>query len=262
MLEEPYHWVEAVRNRREYVEEQLRPVSPAVGLAYSDGVLLLTATSGPRKLFEVYDRVAFAGVGHPADLEKLRKAAIDIAHLDGYTLSPADVTLHRLVSAGLGPLVRAAFDGVLHSPFTARVLMAELDPPVGGPADGARFFIVEPDGAFAPAGRLAAVAGSVEAAATACQGMATAAGDLPLDQALVTVLTGWAMGSLAGSGAESDPGRVPEALPGLLEGQRLEAAVLDRTLPTRTKFRRLSPEEVQAAVASLSRPGTGIGGVR
>jgi proteasome alpha subunit len=259
MLEEPYHWIEAIRNRREYVEEQLRAVSPVVGLAYGDGVLLLTGTSGPRKLFEVYDRVAFAGVGHPADLEKLRKATIDIAHLDGYTLSPADVTLHRLVSAGLGPLVRAAFDGVLHSPFTARVLMAELDPPAGGPADGARFFTVEPDGAFAPAGRTAAVAGSPAAAAAACQGMVAATADLPLDQALAAALAGWAMGSLAGSGAEADPRRVPAALPGLLEGQRLEAAVLDRSLPTRTKFRRLPSEEVLAAVASLS---SGIEGAR
>ncbi|MFA6109526.1 MAG: hypothetical protein WDA75_12235 [Candidatus Latescibacterota bacterium] len=258
MLEEPYHWVEAVRNRREYVEEQLRPVSPAVGLAYGDGILLLTGSTGPRKLFEVYDRIAFAGVGHSADLEKLRKAAIDLAHLDGYTLSPADVTVHRLVSAGLGPLVRAAFDGVLHSPFTARVLLAELDPPVDGPTDGALFFTVEPDGAFTPAGRMAAVAGSVAAAAAAGSELETAAGDLPLDRALVVALRGWAAGILAGRGLEADADRLSEALPGLLENQRLQAAVLDRTVPTRSKFRHLSPEVVGAAVAVLS----GTGGAR
>ena len=64
MLEEPYRWVEAINNRREYVEDQLASGSPVVGTTYADGVLLLTATPGPRKLFEVYDEIAFAAVGH------------------------------------------------------------------------------------------------------------------------------------------------------------------------------------------------------
>ena len=109
MLEEPYRWVEAINNRREYVEDQLASGSPVVGTTYADGVLLLTATPGPRKLFEVYDELAFAAVGHPADIEKLRKAVIDIAHLEGFNLSANDVTLQRLVSFGIGPLMKAAF---------------------------------------------------------------------------------------------------------------------------------------------------------
>ena len=31
MLEEPYRWVEAINNRREYVEDQLASGSPVVG---------------------------------------------------------------------------------------------------------------------------------------------------------------------------------------------------------------------------------------
>ena len=134
MLEEPYRWVEAINNRREYLEDQLASGSPVVGTTYADGVLLLTATPGPRKLFEVYDEIAFAAVGHPADIEKLRKAVIDIAHLEGFNLSANDVTLQRLVSFGIGPLMKAAFDELFRSPFIARVMMAELDPDGGGDA--------------------------------------------------------------------------------------------------------------------------------
>ena len=47
MLEEPYRWVEAINNRREYVEDQLASGSPVVGTTYADGVLLLTATHRP-----------------------------------------------------------------------------------------------------------------------------------------------------------------------------------------------------------------------
>ena len=75
MLEEPYRWVEAINNRREYLEDQLASGSPVVGMTYAGGVLLLTTTPGPRKLFEVYNEMAFAAVGHPADIEKLRMMA-------------------------------------------------------------------------------------------------------------------------------------------------------------------------------------------
>ena len=113
MLDEPYRWVDAIRNRRDYLEDQLEGASPVVGVAYAAGVLLLTSTPGPRKLFEAYNQVASAGVGHPADIEKLRKAIIDIAHVEAFNLSASDVSLQRLVAFGLGPLMKAAFDEII-----------------------------------------------------------------------------------------------------------------------------------------------------
>ena len=41
MLDEPYRWADAVSNRREYIEDQLRGGSPVVGLGYKGGALLL-----------------------------------------------------------------------------------------------------------------------------------------------------------------------------------------------------------------------------
>ena len=248
MLEEPYRWVEAINNRREYVEDQLASGNPVVGTTYADGVLLLTATPGPRKLFEVYDEIAFAAVGHPADIEKLRKAVIDIAHVDGFNLSANDVTLQRLVSFGIGPLMKAAFDEIFRSPFIARVMMAELDPD-GGDA----FFTIDADGSFAQSGGAAAISGSAESAQAMAAQLQAANPDLPLDQALGAALEVWGLGRLT---LDARDGEVPSAeavrdfLKGGLQGLTIEAAVLDRDRVAKSKFRLLTAEQLAEPLAS------------
>ncbi|HEX4201032.1 MAG TPA: hypothetical protein VHY59_05905, partial [Chthoniobacterales bacterium] len=65
MIDEPYRWVEAISNRREYIENELAPGSPTIGISFSDGILLLTFGRDRRKIFEIYDRIALGGIGHP-----------------------------------------------------------------------------------------------------------------------------------------------------------------------------------------------------
>ena len=98
MIEEPYRWLEAVANRREYVREQLKGGSPALAASLPDGILLVSIGSGQSKVFELFDRHALAGLGHPADIEKIRQAAIDAAHVEAFSRAPEDVSLRRLVS--------------------------------------------------------------------------------------------------------------------------------------------------------------------
>lgn len=249
MLEEPYRWVEAVRNRREYLEDQLQGASPVVGLTYECGVLLLTATPGPRKLFEVYNQVAFAAIGHPADIEKLRRAVIDIAHLEAFNFSASDISLQRLVNFGLGPLIKAAFDEIFRSPYLARGLMAELDPPEG--QDG--FYMVDADGSFSSARHTAAVAGTPSGAATICERLESLdSAGLSLKEGLQRGLEAWGAGSLRGGGEEGyepEEHEIRDFLVESLQRLRVEAAVLDRNLPTKTKFRRLPPALLEDAFA-------------
>ena len=70
MLDEPYRWIEAINDRRDYIEDQLRPGSPVVGLSYDDGMLLLTVRRGQRKIFEVHNRTVLSAIGHPAYIEQ------------------------------------------------------------------------------------------------------------------------------------------------------------------------------------------------
>ena len=126
MNEEPYRWLEAVENRREYVREQLKGGSPAFGVKLPDGILLLAIGSGNSKVFELFDRHALAALGHPADIEKIRQAAIDAAHMEAFTRAPEDVSLRRLVGFGLSPQLKTNFEQIFSAPFLIEMLLAEL----------------------------------------------------------------------------------------------------------------------------------------
>ena len=126
MTEEPYRWLEAVGNRREYVREQLKGGSPVFAASLPDGILLLGVGSGQSKVFELFDRHALAGLGHPADIEKIRQAAIDAAHMEAFTRAPEDVSLRRLVSFGLSPQLKTNFEQIFSAPFLVELLLAEI----------------------------------------------------------------------------------------------------------------------------------------
>src|SRR5687767_4318958 len=126
MIEEPYRWLEAIGNRREYVTEQLKGGSPVFAASLPDGILLLGVGGGQSKVFELFDRHALAGLGHPADIEKIRQAAIDAAHMEAFTRAPEDVSLRRLVSFGLSPQLKINFEQIFSAPFLVEMLLVEL----------------------------------------------------------------------------------------------------------------------------------------
>lgn len=248
MLEEPYRWVEAIRNRRDYLDDQLRGASPVVATRYQHGVLMLTTTPGPRKVFEVYNEIAFAAIGHPADIEKLRKAVIDIAHLEGFNLSASDVNLQRLVSFGIGPLVKGAFDEIFRSPFLARVLLAELDPPSGDDM----FYTIDADGSFVRAGHAAAV-GSEESVEAIVDALSEHPPEAALDVTIEAALKAWGRGRMAmdrEEGEDLPDGKAVDAfLRGALVDLKVEAAVLDRSASTKSKFRLLVDDDLRTVLS-------------
>ena len=144
MTEEPYRWLEAITNRREYIEDQLAPGLPVVALSAGPGVLLLTGRTSTPKLFEIYNHLALGTVGHPADIEKVRQTAIDAAHLEGFARSPNDVTARRLVSYNLAPALKAAFEQIFAAPLLFRGILGELG---ATPADDV-LWLFDYDGSF------------------------------------------------------------------------------------------------------------------
>lgn len=126
MIDEPYRWLDAIANRREYVREQLKQGTPVLAVSFAGGILLLGVGHGQSKVFEIFDRHALAGLGHPADMEKVRQAAIDAAHLESFTRAPEDVSLRRLVGFGLGPQLKSNFEQVYSAPFLVEFIMTEV----------------------------------------------------------------------------------------------------------------------------------------
>ena len=249
MYDEPHRWLQAVENRILYVEKRLRGASPVVGLPYDDGAVLFTVCPhGQRKVYEVYDRLALGGLGHPADVERLRMMAINLAHTEGFTRSAADVTLQRLLNFAIAPQVKTAFDEVFRSPVIAKFLMVELD----HSTDDTRFFTLNFDGNFASRDTFGVAAGTHQAEEL----MARRLDDQPpasgsVEDVLTAAMMGWAVGHATDTnGTQYDEPPMPtddtlaDHLRTAVADMEFEAAVLDRSTPSKAKFRSLAPDEL------------------
>jgi len=126
MTEEPYRWLEAISNRREYIRDQLKGGTPVFGVSRPEGIFLFGIGQGMSKVFEIYDRHAFAALGHPVDIEKVRQSAIEAAHLEGFNRSTQDVTLRRLIGFALSPSLKNSFEQIFSPPLMVEAIFAEL----------------------------------------------------------------------------------------------------------------------------------------
>ena len=126
MTEEPYRWLEAINNRREYIRDQIQGGTPVFAISRPEGVLLLGVGHGQSKVFEIYDRHGFAALGHPVDIEKLRQTAIEAAHMEGFNRSSMDVTLRRLISFSLSTTLKNSFEQIFSPPFLVECIFAEI----------------------------------------------------------------------------------------------------------------------------------------
>src|SRR5437868_385260 len=121
-----FDYNEADRSRREHVEGHLAEGSPIVGVAFNDGLLVLSVRKTQRKVFEVYDRLIFSAIGQQADIEAIRVGAINFAHQEGFDLSPDDVTAQRVVGFQLSPPLKRVFGDQWNAPAVIRGLFGEL----------------------------------------------------------------------------------------------------------------------------------------
>lgn len=258
MYEEPYRWVEAVGNRRQYLDEQFKQGSPVVAAVYDQGIVLLTVSKGTPKLYEIYDRLALGGMGHPADLEKLRFSLLEMAHVEGFNRSPFDVTGSRMVKYGIAPVIKQAFEEVFKAPFIVKILLAEL----GQKAGKDTFLVVNYDGTFEEGTQCAVVAATrqVEQEMAAYLREQASIG-LSLDQAVGAALRAWALGDRAQRRAVQEAGGSEDGAADAKSGpidaaslhahlsetvaeKTIECAVLDRSQPGSSKYRTLTVEEL------------------
>ena len=255
MIEEPYRWVEAIANRREYIETQLAPGSPIAALSYRDGILFVTIGQARQKLFEIYDRIALGAIGHPGDIERLRMAAIELASTEGFARSATDVSLRRLAFYSLSPLLKTAFEQVYGAPYLARMIFAE----VGATQAKDLFLRVEYDGAITAEGGVkrsgfCAISGTARATELMEELLrrdhdpkATLLG------AMKVALDAWSAGSMPAaedlsSGLPSHPALL-DYRQEKLGGATLEACVLERSSTTSIRYRQLVGEELRALSA-------------
>ncbi|MHB8421572.1 MAG: hypothetical protein ACYC9S_10925 [Leptospirales bacterium] len=142
MFDEPYRWVEAIGQRRDYIEDQIKRSTPVIVASVEEGIVFYTFYRRIPKIYEIYDRIAMGAIGHPADIESVRMMLLNAAHLEGYQRSPKDVTLNRLVLFSLSPRLKSSFEEVMSSPMLFRSVLAE----VGSTIQKDRMMLVDYDG--------------------------------------------------------------------------------------------------------------------
>jgi len=257
MIEEPYRWVEAIANRREYVEAQLAPGSPIAALGYRDGILFLTVGQARQKIFEIYDRIAMGAIGHPGDIERLRMAAIELASTEGFTRSATDVSLRRLVHYSLSPAMKSAFEQVYGPPYLARMLFAE----VGERPEEDLFLRLDYDGEIATNGAtyaqtrqdFAALSGTRQSRELMEASLKIQhAADASLEAALNSALDAWSVGHM--TLRTTDAKELPESSTVTkyrqeqLANMGIEAALLERDASKAIRYRSLSDKELRPLI--------------
>lgn len=263
MIEDPFRWVEAIANRREYIEHQLAGGSPVIAISCAPGVLLFTLSRERQKIFEIYDRIAMGAIGHPGDIERLRMAAIEATSAEGFARSPYDVSLRRLVSYNLSPTLKNAFEQIYGPPFLVQLLFAE----VGRPGEPDLLVRLDYDGSFFTNGGTfhkevrpyTAVTGKPQATTWLEKFLEPHTRNFPkmsLEEAEAVALDAWVVGTLAQK-------RQLEELPSAetiaaereshLANATVEAALLDRETPSHVTYRPLHVEEVEKRGATVAK---------
>ena len=244
MFEEPFRWMEAISTRHSYVREKLQSGQPVIAVPYRHGALILSFSPQPGKIFEVYDRIAMGGMGHPADMERLRMTLLDMAHLEGFNRSSQDVNVARLLQFGIAPSLKQNFEEVMRAPYLIKLLLLELD------QDGQpNFFRLNYDGYWESLKNGGAVAGDEKVMEWIDKKIEeTPFATFPLEKALAKACKIWQEGKQQAADDEEKNDEATEApitLKEAFEKWSLEAAVLCARTERKSIYRTIDAGEIE-----------------
>jgi len=210
-----------IKDRAEFAKKGIQRGRPIAVVEYEDGILLIgeNPSRSLHKISEIYDRVAFAGVGRFNEFETLRVAGIRYADVKGYTYARGDVTGKGLANA-YSQAVGQIFTHEV-KPYEIEVLVAELGD------DENHLYHVRFDGTLRDQ-----------------HGFAMLGGDE--DRLLEPLTAGYRAGMSLEDAIALTTSAIRDTADESTPGADWEAAVLDRTLGRR-KFRRLDSTEIEAA---------------
>ena len=115
-----------MKDKAEYARKGIARGRSIVALEYQDGVLLVAENPSTllHKISEIYDRIAFAGVGKYNEFENLRVAGVRHADVKGYSYSRGDVSAKSLANAYSQALGNIFTQDI--KPFEVEVLVVEV----------------------------------------------------------------------------------------------------------------------------------------
>ncbi len=216
-----------MQDKAEYARKGIARGRSIVALEYDKGILLVAENpSSLSKIGEVYDRIAFAGVGKFSEFDQLRKIGVRFCDVRGYQYSREDVRAKGLANA-YSQAIGDVFTQQM-KPLEVEVIVAEVgDPRLVGHEENV-MYRVQYDGTISDHHGFCGIGGTVER----IEGYLKEhyGTGQPLGDSLK-------LGVAALVAASNGGARMP--------ADRLEVCTLDRERNGR-KFRRASAEEVQA----------------
>jgi proteasome alpha subunit len=222
---------QVMKDRAEYAQKGIARGRSLVACVYDDGILVVAENPSRslHKVSEIYDRIAFAGVGKYNEFDQLRVAGVRHADTKGFAFSREDVDARSLAN------LYAQFLGQVFThemkPLEVEILVAEL----GADGKSDQLYHIAYEGTITDEDRFAVLGGETETITDRFAG--SFADGWNLDTALRA-----AVAALAG------PDRT-------LAPTDLEVAVLARG-GGRRAFRRLGPEELAERMTGGRRSGS------
>ena len=215
---------QVMKDRADFARKNVARGRPLVATAYDDGILLCAENPSKNlhKVSEIYDRIAFGGVGKYSEYDQLRQAGVRHADTKGFMYSREDVDARSLANA-YGQTLTQVFTHEM-KPLEVEILVAEVGDQVGRD----QLFRVLYDGTVFDEDNITVLGGEAEAITERLQSA--------FDPA-------WSLGAALKSAVSALAG--PERS---LQIDELEIAVLARSNGRRA-FRRVLEDEATALLA-------------
>jgi len=213
-----------MKDRADFAQKGIARGRSLVAIEFDEGMLLCAENPSRnlRKVSEIYDRIAFAGVGRYNEYDQLRVAGIRHADVKGYTYSRDDVDPQALANQ------YAQMLGQIFTHETKPLEVEILVAAVGFQRDGDRMFHIRYDGSVTDEDGFAVLGGEAESIRERLAAVYNA--DLDAGSSLKA-----AVSALAGDDRTLSP-------------DELEVGVLDRADEGRC-FRRLENGDIAALLA-------------
>jgi proteasome alpha subunit len=213
-----------MKDRADYAQKGIARGRSLVAIEFDSGILLCAQNPSRnlRKISEIYDRIAFAGVGKYNEYDQLRMAGIRHADVKGYTYSRDDVDSQALANQ-YAQMLGQVFTHEM-KPLEVEILVVA----VGYESPGDRLFHIRYDGSVTDEDGFAVLGGDADSIRERLE-----SADLDgID---------WEGALKLAVGALSGPERT-------LSADELEVAVLDRS-PEGRCFRRLENGDITPLLA-------------
>jgi proteasome alpha subunit len=219
---------QVMKDRAEYAQKGIARGRSLAASLYAGGILIVAENPSRtlHKISEIYDRIAFAGVGRYNEFDQLRVAGIRHADTKGFAFSRDDVDARSLAN------LYAQFLGQVFThemkPLEVEILVAEL----GVGERPSRIYHVAYEGTITDQERWAVLGG--DAAAIAARVEEAWSPNWELSKCLKALVS-----AIAGESRQLGP-------------EELEVAVLDAALLGGRCFRRIESEELKTLLSAGS----------